>query len=63
MEDVLHVLGIVITIDYVVVRCRSLPQHNTSKHIGVQVHVDIDERVNFGRGQIKSIASSIFGCG
>lgn len=60
-EDMLHFLGIVQSSNEinVVLSGGSLPQHDTSKRIGVQVHVCLDQWLDLLRGEVESFSCSI----
>lgn len=63
MKDMLHVLGEVMAINNIVIRCSSLPQHDTTEKIRVQIHVDLHKWVNLCWSQVKTIPSSTFRSG
>lgn len=56
-EDVLYFLGIVQTSDEIdiVLSGSSLPQHDTSERIRIQVHVCVDQRFHLLRTEVESL--------
>lgn len=55
VKDCLHVVRIGPAVDDIVVRCSCLPEHNTTKSLGILVHVLRNQRLNLGRIQVETL--------